>query len=482
MPPSLPDITIRKIELVNFRAFHGVTNVIDLSQHQSLIVLGENGSGKSSLYYALKDFFTLDKSTMDIAGVPYRNFFALTEDTAVRIKFSDGDSYEWSNATDTFPDLVGKGIDTTKGFIDYKSLLQTYYGQQRANTVNIFEFLVSEILLDLKPLGSGQTVGAMWREISAARPDKRRPSTMNALRRLLENFNAALRPTIEALQARAQEILERFKLNLQIEIIFPGVDYNSEFTEEDNVVLNQRINLIVNFYGARHENHHHFLNEARLSAVAISLFFASFQLQPTGRIKLMVLDDVLIGLDMQNRVPVLDILAEYFSDFQVFLFTFDRLWFDNLRPRFPNFQTLELQRLKGGAYETIGVRRAITYLEKAEEYYVQGEAEIAANFVRKYYEQIIKDFCRRKRLVVCSEFQEDVSKIPASAFWGAICSKTNKISLDHALRREIEACQTNVNNPLSHAGNPGVHSTEVERAIEKVKELKAALDAIKTNS
>jgi hypothetical protein len=482
MPPTLPDITIRKIELVNFRAFHGATNVIDLSQHQSLIVLGENGSGKSSLYYALKDFFTLDKSAMDIAGVPYRNFFALTHDTAVRVKFSDGDSYEWSNSSDTFPDLVGKGIDTTKGFIDYKSLLQTYYGQQRANTVNIFEFLVSEILVELKPLGSAQTVGAMWHEITATLPDKRRPSTITALRRLLENFNTAMRPTVEALQARAQEILEKFNLNLQIEIIFPGVDYNVDFTHEDNVVLNQRINLIVNFYGARHENHHHFLNEARLSAVAISLFFASFQLQPTGRIKLIVLDDVLIGLDMQNRVPVLDILAEYFSGFQVFLFTFDRLWFDNLRLRFPNFQKLELQRLQSGAYETIGVRRALTYLEKAEEFFAQGEADVAANFVRKYYEQIIKDFCQRKKLIVCSEFHNDVGKIPASAFWDAIGSTRNKIPLDLTLRREIEACQTTVNNPLSHAGSSGAHSSEVERAIEKVKELSAALAAIPTNS
>src|SRR5688500_7367504 len=187
MPSTLPDITIRKIELVNFRAFHGATNVVDLSQHRSLIVLGENGSGKSSLYFALKDFFTLDKSAMDIAGVPFRNFFALTDDTAVRVEFSDGASYEWSNTADTFPNMVGKGIDTTKGFIDYKSLLQTYYGQQRANTVNIFEFLVSEILADLKPLSAAQTVGTMWREITAARPDKRRPSTINALRRLLRS-------------------------------------------------------------------------------------------------------------------------------------------------------------------------------------------------------------------------------------------------------------------------------------------------------
>lgn len=481
MSATLPDIRIRKIELVNFRAFHGSTNVIDLSNKNSLVVLGENGTGKTSLYYALKDFFTLDKSKMNIAGVPYRNFFSLTEDTAVRIQFSDGDTYEWSNGTDTYPKLVGKGIDTTKGFIDYKSLLQTYYGQQHENTVNIFDFVVLDILSELKPLGSAQTVGAMWREIAATRPDKRRPSTVNALRRLIDSFNAAMRVTVDDLQKKAQKILDRFNLNLQIEIVFPRIDYNADFTNDANIIANKRINLIVHFYGARHENHHHFLNEARLSAVAISLFFASFRLQPAGRIKLIVLDDVLIGLDMQNRIPVLDILADYFSEFQVFLFTFDRLWFDNLRLRFPTFQTLELQRLPGTKYETIGVRRASTYIEKAEEFFAQNEVDAAANFVRKYYEQIIKDFCQRKKLKVCAEFHNDINRMPASAFWDAITSSKNKIPLDGNLRREIEACQTNVNNPLSHAGSPGVHSTEVDRAIKKVKELSAALAAIPTN-
>lgn len=481
MPPTLPDIRISKIELVNFRAFHGATNVIDLSGNRSLIVLGENGSGKTSLYYALKDFFTLDKSRMHIEGVPFRNFFAQTDDTAVRVGFSDGSVYEWSNLADTFPDLVGKGIDTTKGFIDYKSLLQTYYGQQRANTVNIFEFLVSEILAEVKPLGASQTIGAMWGEIAAARPDKRRRSEVNALRNLIEDFNAVMRRTVEELERKAQAVLGMFNLNLRVEIIFPGVSYNPEFSGEEDIVVNRIINLIVNFYDARHENHHHFLNEARLSAIAISLFFASFQLQPTGRIKFIVLDDVLIGLDMQNRVPVLDILAEYFKDFQVFLFTFDKIWFDNVKTRFPDFQKLELRSLRahGGAYETVSIHKAKAYLEKAEEFYAQGEIEAAANAIRKFYEQTIKDFCERKRLRVTFPFTKDISRISANEFWSAIVRKENSFKLDMNLRREIESCQSNVNNPLSHAGVNNIHSAEVGRAIEKVKELNATLEAIR---
>lgn len=474
MSPKSKDVRLRKIELINFRAYHGASNVIDLSQHKSLIVLDENGSGKSSLYFALKDFFTLDKSEMSINGVPYRNFFAQTDDTAVKIEFSDGDTYEWSNTADTFPALVSKGIDTTKGFIDYKSLLQTYYGQQRANTVNVFDFLVTEILADIKPLGASATIGAMWRDIARARPDKRRRSEVNALRKLIEDFNEAMRLIVADLQTNAQRVLDKFKLNLQIEIIFAGVDYNAEFAKDEDIVVNQKINLIVDFFGAKYGNHHHFLNEARLSAIAISLFFASFQLQPKGSIKFIVLDDVLIGLDMQNRLPVLDILDdEYFKDFQIFLFTFDRVWFDIVKIRFPHFQKLEIHSLPCGAYETISIRNAKSYLEKAEEYYAQREIESAANFIRKYYEQTIKDFCDRKKLKV--KFQYDTGKVSAKDFWDAIINRDNSFALDDSLKREIENCQSNVNNPLSHDGVHNIHSSQVGRAIDKVKELNAAL-------
>lgn len=134
--------------------------------------------------------------------------------------------------------------------------------------------------------------------------------------------------------------------------------------------------------------------------------------------------------------------------------------------------------LAGFMKKTVSIRQAKAYLEKAEEFYARCEIDAAANAVRKYYEQTIKDFCQRKRLSVSFQFQNDIGKIPASEFWKAIVNKRNSFALDMTLRREIESCQTNINNPLSHAGINNVHSTEVGRAIEKVKELNAELAAI----
>src|SRR5215212_9152993 len=98
---------ITKIQLKNYRAFHGNSYTIDLPKGENLIVFGENGSGKSSLYFALRDFFTVDKSEMHINKPPYRNFFATRPETFIKIKFSDNKTYEWSSARDTTPQLAG---------------------------------------------------------------------------------------------------------------------------------------------------------------------------------------------------------------------------------------------------------------------------------------------------------------------------------------------------------------------------------------
>ena len=79
---------------------------------------------------------------------------------------------------------------------------------------------------------------------------------------------------------------------------------------------NPGIPLKVKFFDENIPAHHRFLNEAKLSAIALAIYFAGFLLQPDSNLKILALDDVLIGLDMSNRLPVIDILDEYFSDHQ----------------------------------------------------------------------------------------------------------------------------------------------------------------------
>ena len=56
---------IQTIEITNYKAFLG-THKINFGG-KNVFIYGENGSGKSSLYYALKDFFQSSLEFIDLA-------------------------------------------------------------------------------------------------------------------------------------------------------------------------------------------------------------------------------------------------------------------------------------------------------------------------------------------------------------------------------------------------------------------------------
>ena len=91
---------ITKIEIKNFRAFRGVYQIDLAKAGKNLLVYGENGSGKSSLYLALKSFLESSEDN-SIIFENYQNIFA-TEDAGyikLHLRAAPGSSehvYEWS--------------------------------------------------------------------------------------------------------------------------------------------------------------------------------------------------------------------------------------------------------------------------------------------------------------------------------------------------------------------------------------------------
>jgi predicted ATP-dependent endonuclease of OLD family len=177
-------LKISEIQIKNFRAFSGAPTTINLPRGENLIVFGENGSGKSSLFHALKNFFESIPKSLSITDHPYKNFLAEDHaDVYVKLKFMPPATspratptaiptrtlkldYEWSNHTNDSLYLARQGLDVTKGFIDYKDLLQTYFLQQKADSVNVFDFLLENVLEDVKVLSGAQTFGESWKVIT----------------------------------------------------------------------------------------------------------------------------------------------------------------------------------------------------------------------------------------------------------------------------------------------------------------------------
>ena len=78
------------------------------------------------------------------------------------------------------------------------------------------------------------------------------------------------------------------------------------------------------------------LSESLLNSLGLSVYFACLK-KFNSDTKFIVLDDVINSLDSHHRLTLIDILADEFSDYQIIIFTHDRLWFDQIRSRFPDW-------------------------------------------------------------------------------------------------------------------------------------------------
>lgn len=68
---------IQTIEISNYKAFHGRYDI--KVGGKNLFIYGENGSGKSSLYYALKDLFQASIEDIDLNGSRTSSFHFLPQ-------------------------------------------------------------------------------------------------------------------------------------------------------------------------------------------------------------------------------------------------------------------------------------------------------------------------------------------------------------------------------------------------------------------
>ena len=481
---------ITKIEIKNFKAFYG-TYQIDLHKAgKNLLIYGENGSGKTSLYKALELF--LESSESDsIKFIDHKNFFAM-DDGYVRLHFTPDSTlnkevYEWSESEGALDDTkVQPIIDASraKRFLDYKTLLHTHYLHYENDTVDVFNLLINtlfkNVINDLTdPLRS---FSEEWQDISEiVLPEQAATQEIDILQQL-ETFNTGIKNILTKLEADANKMLGKF--GYESTIIRVNFNYQKpKFNSDSNKYDPPQILLKVDFFGSDPPKHHQFLNEAKLSAIALSIFFAGFLLQPPSTLKILALDDALIGLDMSNRFPVLDILEEYFSDYQIFLTTYDKAWYETVKQRTEekDWKYTEFYFKATDEYEIPVCKEESPYLKKAKDHLDVNDYKACVIYLRTAFEEMIKRFCKKKGLQV--RYCENPKKLDTEDFWRPIKTGNTKEGdslLDDKIVNTIEQYRTCVLNPLSHATIVNVSRREIEDAIEAIEDLKEALAKVES--
>lgn len=332
---------IVEINIFNFKAYFYPTT-IKLDKGENLLIYGENGSGKSSLYKSLDFFF--EQSIGREKTKFQANVHTGSKDGFVKLLFKDVDvlnsSQEESAAysstamiESTFAPFV-KSTARTKGFLDYTNLLNVYFNKKSGdNLFDLFLDLLSEItsIASRTPLTLREELDNFYgftRGLKIRR-GKKYDQIPNKLRTFENNFKRALDGLF-------------VQLNRFLTIYFNELGVNLNYTlqpiklDDKNSVSIAKIRAVLKLdvfkNGVMIDDYNQVLNEARLSAISTCIYLASIKNNPQAiEYKLLFLDDIFIGLDMGNRLPILKILQTEFEDYQIILSTYDRGWYNMAR-------------------------------------------------------------------------------------------------------------------------------------------------------
>jgi energy-coupling factor transporter ATP-binding protein EcfA2 len=568
------NLTLERIELSDFRGFPEA-QILQLGG-QHLLLYGENGSGKTSIFKAIEQLLLLSPKAApyndelsDVRCLKNRFTDEKRTDGQVTLGFhvKEGDSpiddVMWRiNSERPVAHPLFTSMARTRGCLDYRAVLRTNFLHESADGVDLFPLLVDTLIRDIEMPSSLATFGAEWNDIKLSGEKHIEERAVDAvdiddsqwlaygfdlerdvedeadgereherskkefwrehielqLRNLndrISAFNDGLAARIAEIEETANRFIRKFdetlkiSLNYEVAVSFPD-QLDEEWTKR------ARLWLKANYMGEQLDHPALLLNEARLSAIAIAIYLSALKIETPASAgasvpfpRLLVLDDVLIGLDMANRLPVLELIQSEFVNqgWQVFLMTFDRAWYELARQRVANgkWKFVELYSVRLEAYEKPIVIKDQDHLERALDFLLQGEVKAAAAHVRTEFELILKKACEDFRIPV--RYDSNPSRIAASDFWDALKSATfdfqpiphyvirgkDKYVLGPSQKQQVGYLQQDLITPIEHSVswvlNRLVHSdfanryaNEIRAAIFDVDSLRRHLDEIRNGN
>jgi len=481
-----------RIESLSLRAYRAFSAELEIPvQGRNLIVYGENGSGKSSIYKALRDLFARRPRRDALKNNIHVHMLDQALKPRVTITFNDGaPPLEWTEARHPGMPMADPRVALAalrSSFLDYHALLETnaFHGQRRPN---LFDLAVETLLADFTDATSSGTLGERWASVERAKPIKHYQSIayLPPVQAACDAFNTGFQAALDALLPYVNTLLtELGHPEMVMEPFERGtVAYNNSFFKEKRGFAGRELFLRLKYRGYYPEQPQHFLNEARLSALALAFYLAGrlacVPSSPSPALKMLVLDDVLVGLDYANRRPLLAVLEKYFSDWQIVLLTHDRHWFEVVRAAIPAdrwtcHEMYEMVAVTGSATPYLrpvpsDVVKAT--LKQARDFIVQKHLPAAANYARSACELLLRKQCEERK--VSFHYKPDPKKITFEQLKSGLEAKLAGDQPKLDALTAITPHQTRILNPLSHDPTTSLNEAEVVAAIDAVEAFMTA--------
>lgn len=509
---------ITRIALQNYRAFGEDFPAIEIPPGYHMLFYGENGSGKSSLFSALRDFLNTASINAGDPLLPFElhRFPNIPKEGAVVIDIHDSnqglaDRYLFTNDIATSSNRHGDIIsgNRVKAFLDYKRLMPIHAFNIERNTIpNMFDIVIEQLIGEHEipdPAVANAITNVLVKDAISALTNAL--CNYNSRSKVykdgivhLARFNVSLNSLVTSIFNKAEDYLQKnFKASIDFKPNLIPIDIVRRNFQKKQ--LQRTLQFGIKYDGEIITDYHYFLNEARLSAIALSIFLAASKLAPipVGTLKVLYLDDVFIGMDTGNRLPLLEILEHDFirpknpdgsnaEPWQVIISTYDRHWYDvvqrHLDGQSINCAQYELYRLKEDGHDKplllpkeTNYDRAVGYLKNPD----KPDYPAAANYFRKYAEEMIHKFL--------PDFEtregDDSTYIPdykLTKFVLRAIDFSQRCGWDTIMLQQLKNSLSTLLHPLSHYQSLSpIYKEELEEIAKLLPELKSQLEERKFN-
>lgn len=516
---------IDEVEISNFKFFPNIDNEnkpikID-GKH--LLVYGENGSGKSSFYWALytllecankpnnkeiEKYFEYDgeESLLNINAIqrPEPNA-KKAENAYIKIKLKDDPNLDYlisyddvSIRTKLEPQISNYASD----FINYRVLYSAfnYAHSEEVDLYHHFKYTVfpyvkfddpckiwvknettgswdETIVLEANPIIKFLENGAFF-EVQAN--DRRKYSLSKPLvkdvKQSVSSIKATLRKLLTHINTKGNEILK--------DLGYPNFDFQLEFIEDTKEVIGTvtynppRIKILLKnktYDGKANKVHriHSFFNEAKLTAVSLAIRLSVLEKKPDdAQVKILVLDDLMISLDMNNRAKVIDyVFKSYLSKYQTLFFTHDKSLFEFVQLKISEWDKISNWEIKemycGSTNKPVILEKNLDLIKRADAYFKAFDYYSAGNNIRKAIEKRLEELLPETIRITTRDLDHQIKQL-FEFYDNNECG--DLISLQ--LRNELLQYKDIVFNPSSHFDlRSPLYKTEIEKAFDVHKIL-----------
>ena len=453
---------IENIKIENFKFFKESFS-FNLKR-KNILLYGENGAGKSSIYWSFYTHFQAYAKTQEQA-IKYfqpghnenlRNRYASNDDTSgITVTFNNGegglltieDSLEKFYCNDPAMKDFMRLTMMSSDFMNYK-FLSSLFDFCNSEENEVFSLFEKEVLpfIDLdaaytllfnEPSTPSFNSGAWWdylKSVYLRLPRNRKNRNFNqqtneykAFIKLLKSFNELMKDALVVIEGVANSILKNsFNVDARVKLDFKDATFNlpkGKRSRDGNLhapkILIHALMEADNVKDKSIITHpKSFFNEAKITCMALALRLSILERRPgsSQSASVLFIDDLLISLDMSFRKQVIRILFDHYVDkYQIILLTHDRAFFHLVwteieqRKAMEEWVKCELYATKTESYPKSQLIVSPTYIEQAKKYLKTFQLAACANTLRRLCEQQMKRILPANLQIQLNE--RDVEKV-----------------------------------------------------------------------